>query len=496
MLDPRDEEINEDDLLSEDSSDEIKDLQKEYQLKFEAIKKKAAEKKKRKQEVSEPEVLRSPTKTKAKIEPQPTNRDIAKPQKPAKSSGFLSQLYEANLNKTKEKYSSIDYDKRKFEFDFTDMQIETKDVKEKCSISGYYLRKRYYLEAKITQLLAETDPGLKIMKIEKLLAKTNKTNKYTEPLYTNWCLLGFIINKSQVLYTKTNKKYMKFKVGSFNNEIEIILFDDAFERNWKLQEGDLILVLNPIINKYEIKINETECKSGFNLKVDNSNINSILEIGSIKDFGKCQFIKRSDNQRCSNVIDISKTKLCDVHLDMKFRSSSRMELNSVTMRSPSKTKMYINNKNSQIYLKEFNENSSYSSSGYGKIDQKKFQDPKILQTKLKKRKLMNERANSLLENKLSKLSPHNSLSEKLNFESHSTTNKSIKSSFSSSMISKIGFDPTNQNKSNKSITNNSKDLQELYQLSSTTKNVKSLEPSIEDKKLKIAKWKQNLKQFK
>ncbi|KAI5962372.1 uncharacterized protein KGF55_003448 [Candida pseudojiufengensis] len=495
MIDPRDEKINDEDLLSEDSSDELKDLQKEFELRYKAIKLKEAEKKKQKAVNLQPEVPKSPTKPKPR-ENGETRRtiqedtQIIKSTKPPPSSQFLSQLHEANLNKTVEKYSSIDYNKRKFEFDFTNLNSNPEDVNEVCSLSNYQLRKRYFPEHEITNLLKEI-PELKILKIEKLLAKTNKTNNYTEPIYTNWCLIGFIKTKTQVLYTKNDKKYMKFKIGSFNNDIEFVLFDEAFEKNWKLQESDLVLLLNPIINKYEIKINENESKTGFNLKLDSTNINSILEIGSIKDFGKCQFIKKSDNQRCSNVVDITKSKLCEIHLDMKFRSSSRMELNSISMRSPTKTKMYKNNKNNQIYLKEFNENSTYSSSGYGKIDSKKFQDPKILQTQLKKRKLINERANLNLETKLSKLSPNNSLLDKLNIQNHSKAQ--VKSTFSSSMISKIGFDPTNKNQ--KSISNNLENIKELYQLSSSTKESKSLKPSIEDKQIKIAKWKQNLKKF-
>lgn len=45
MIDPRDEVVNKDDLLSDDSSDELKDLYKEFELKYQAIKRKELEKK-------------------------------------------------------------------------------------------------------------------------------------------------------------------------------------------------------------------------------------------------------------------------------------------------------------------------------------------------------------------------------------------------------------------------------------------------------------------
>lgn len=69
-----------------------------------------------------------------------------------------------------------------------------------------------------------------------------------------------------------------------------------------------------------------------------------------------------------------------------------MELNGVSLRSPTKnkTKVFLNmNKslnpsNSTGFMREYNEDSTFTTSGSGKIDSRKYQDPKLLQTQLKK----------------------------------------------------------------------------------------------------------------
>ncbi|KAG5420543.1 hypothetical protein I9W82_002424 [Candida metapsilosis] len=514
MIDPRDEVVNKADLLSDDSSDELKDLYKEFELKYQALKKKELEKKSKQvikdkaDATSVPVVPRSPTKTDKPVEvARELKNEVELPlPKTKKASAFLSKLYDANITKRLEKYDSIDYSLRKFEFDFTDYESEPKDVvNDLCPLSGLYLRRRYYPKEKVDQLIKETDENMKILKVDKFLAKTNKMNNYSEPVYTNWCLVGFVLQKSEVLYTKNDKKYMKLRIGNFQNSVELVLFDEAFEKNHKLQQGDLLLVLNPTVNKYEFKVNEHVSRTGFNLKLDGTNMNSVLEIGAIRDFGICQFVKRSDNQRCSNVVNITKQHLCDIHLDNKFRHSTRMELNGVSLRSPTKnkTRVFLNtNKSSNQghfsgYMREYNENSTFTSSGSGKIDSKKYQDPKLLQTQLKRRKLQNDRANEMLEKKLSKLSSRNPIVESLNMKksARDDPHASQSSHFPSSMISKIGFDPTNQD-NDKSKQTHPERLQELYELSAKCSSKRSLVSSSDDKRSKLQKWQKNINTLK
>ncbi|KAI5958804.1 hypothetical protein KGF57_002238 [Candida theae] len=516
MIDPRDETVNKDDLLSDDSLDELKDLYKEFELKYQAIKRKELEKK-GKQVKTKPDhetgtqnvtiVPRSPSQTK---KPAEAVRELTKGEvdlplpKTKKASEFLSKLYDANMAKHIQKFDSIDYSLRKFEFDFSNFEFKPRDVVDDlCPLSGLYLRRRYLPKEKVDQLIKETDDNMKILKIDKLLAKTNKTNNYQEPMYTNWCLVGFVLSKSEVLYTKNDKKYMKFRIGNFQNSVEFVLFDAAFEKNHKLQQGDLVLVLNPIVNKYEFKVNEHISKTGFNLKLDGSNVNSVLEIGAIRDFGICRFVKKSDNQRCSNVVNITKQHLCDIHLDNKFRQSTRMELNGVSLRSPTKTKTKVflstnkgsNQGNFAGFMREYNENSTFTSSVAGKLDTKRYQDPKLLQTQLKRKKLQNDRANELLEKKLSKLSLRNRIVESLNMNGNNRGQPAggqapPSSQFPSSMISKIGFDPTNQD-NDKSKQTHPERLQELYELSAKCSTKRSLVSSSDDKRSKLEKWKRN-----
>ncbi|EDK45332.1 hypothetical protein LELG_03511 [Lodderomyces elongisporus NRRL YB-4239] len=559
MVDPRDNKVNDDDLLSEDSSDEYNNLVKEFELRVQKLKEKERLKRqKQKQEEDQQraqgqwkqhddcetprtEVYASPEKKKKNREEKGTKQigtningiyndeeeqiRAIKNRQQTKPSQFLSKLYDAKLANQLGKLQSIDYDRRKFQFDFTNLERASpmEVTNDLCWLSGHYLRRRYLTKDELKNLLQETDPELKLLKIDKLLAKTHKENGYAEPLYTNWALVAFVILKSDVLYTKQDKKYMKIKIGNFDHSIDLLLFDEGFERNWKMQQGDLILLLNPIINKYEIKVGEQNYKSGFNLRVEKTNPESILEIGSLRDFGLCQFRRRSDNQRCSNVINVTKQSLCDIHLDMKFKQSTRMELNgSVTMRSPTKnkTKIYMSTGNASSsksissstnstsktarsrvpigFIKEYNEDSSFTSSGMGKIDFRKFQDPKLLQTQMKRRKLMNDRANELLERKLSGISHNNSIVESLHLSrgtssSRTSTNPDRRKDipFSSSMISKLGFDPTNPESLHRQAPKPEK-LQELYDLTLKTSAKKTLATSIEDKQAKMKHWKENL----
>lgn len=63
------------------------------------------------------------------------------------------------------------------------------------------------------------------------------------------------------------------------------------------------------------------------------------------------------------------------------------------------------------------------------------------------------------------------------------------------MISKIGFDPTNQD-NDKSKETHPERLQELYELSAKCSTNKSLVSSLDDKRSKLQKWQKNINTLK
>lgn len=504
MNDPRDETIDSDTVLTEYSSDELKDLVKEFELKYEQLKKqkklkKLAQKQQTKQKEhrdNQTEVPQTPEKQKNKdvIEEVVTRRPEQDHKAPVmkEPSNFVRKLYEANYSHSSD--SKIDYSKRMQEFRLHKYKSNPVTVNDELEpISKMYLRKRYLTSAQVEAAVEEIDSEMKFLKIEKFLAKTNKSNNYADPPYSNWCLVGFVLFKSPIQVTSNNKKYMKLRIGSFVNSIEIMLFDKAFEKYFKVQQGDLLFILNPLINRYEIQVSKGQYRSGFNLKIDNMNLSSILEVGSIRDFGICRYIRKLDNSRCNNAINIKNQELCDIHMDMKFKSSTRMELNgSVSIRSPKKgnSKMYMDNRGSG-YIKQFNEDTTVVGlSNSSPFDNKRYQDPKILQTQIKRRKLVDEKANERLEKKLNNLGSRSLLSNLQLSQSHSTSKEGAKKVFTNSMLSQIGYDPTGALSNTKADKNKDKTiLQELRELS--TSSSKSLTRSKEDRQQRISKWKSN-----
>ncbi|RCK64974.1 Minichromosome maintenance protein 10 [Candida viswanathii] len=498
MDDPRDEVVDSDSLLTEDSSDELKDLVKEFELKYEQLKKqkklKKLAQKQQAERANRTEVPKTPEKTKTTTEKEltvdrwrPKDHHVPKAKEP---SNFLNRLYETSSSTT----PKIDYSQRKHDFELDKYEAKPVDVCDDLEpISKIYLRRRYLTPSQIRQITDEVDTNMKFLRIEKLLAKTNKSNNYAEPPYCNWCLVAFVLHKSPVQVASNNSKYTKLRVGSFVNSIEVMLFGEAFEKYFKIQPGDLVFMLNPFINKYEIQVTKGQYRTGFNLKIDNSNKSSILEVGAVRDFGICKYVKKQDNSRCSNVINIKNQELCDIHMDMKFKSSGRMELNgSVSIRSPKKgnNKMYMNNKGSG-YIKQFNEDTNVIGlANTSPFDAKRYQDPKILQTQIKRRKLLDDKANESLEKKLKNLGSRTLLANLQLPEKHPHSNSkdTTKRVFTSAMVSQIGYDPTGLSTNTRSEPNKiSQELRELSTLSS-----KSLTSSRADRQQKISKWKSNV----
>lgn len=502
MEDPREEIVNSDDCLTEDSQDEVNDLVKEFEAKLEEAKRKKRERKLQQAKLAS----KNDAKSAKSVESPFTSKDKSS----AKASDFINKLNQYNDKQATEKAMLIDYSKRVFEFNTEGVKLkDPKDVNELDKHSNLHLRKRYVSLSDLEKLLSSTDPGLKILRINKLLAKVNRTNNYMEPMYNNWCLVGFVSKKELNNTKDKKKKYMKLTVGDFDRTIDIMFFGETLQEYWKLALGDLIMILNPIISKYHFLPQESnQVISGFNLKVDENNINSIIEIGAVRDFAYCSSIVKSTNAKCTNIVNSAKTDMCEFHINLKFKSVSnkRMELNgSVQMKSPQKPK-YQQDSNF------FNQNTkTFTGNQAGFLnDPQHYQNPKLLSQESRKRKLLDARANKSLENKLASLG-NNSTAKILHLvkdqakPSKDQAEKILEAkqrSFPTQMIGKIGFDPTNNDfrynatgiDGYKSPTRKRQEIErvrELYELSNDKSKHKQLTSSPENKKQKRDKWNTN-----
>lgn len=545
MNDIRNEEISSGDLLTEDSEDELADLQKEYEIrKQKLLEAKRLKKSTKSGEIRTKQVVEKPRSRSPSPEPIPAISKVTKlgftpsiqrqqsnqrlPKQSQPASNFANNLYESTHKQLQKQ--TINYEDRLFGFDNLPSSRLHLDVDEKEPYSSYYINQRYINQSELNKQLQ----NVKVLRVEKLLAIITKPS-YTEPSYVNWSFIGIILKKSDPLMTKiternkVSKKYMKLTMGNFHHTVSIMLFGDSFNKYWKLQQGEVVVLLNP-----DVKRNPGG--DGFTLSI-NHDLDSIIEIGMSRDFGKCDKMT-SKNVPCLMIIDKSKQKWCNYHQDEFFnqgqRGGSRMALQgSVGLKEPTnahgaKQSMYLSkNKNGSFgnsfisYDTVNQSNKIYEQETTGWRLDEEYSNPKILTTANRKRKLDELKSNKKLENKLMGLGLQKNLIKTLGLvkTKHNGTmgdkNETIddelqrkKQAFNSSLLTKIGFDPTTVKKTTmrdddsiyKSPTKKkrdlSKDLQELYEISNRKQNLRKLGSSRQDKLDKKQKWQENVSKLK
>lgn len=119
-------------------------------------------------------------------------------------------------------------------------------------------------------------------------------------------------------------KYMVMTLVDLKFELELFLFNSGFTRFWKLTEGTVVAILNPVIMPPPRGREDT---GRFSLVI-NSDEDTIIEIGTARDLGVCQSLKK-DGQLCGAWVNKKKTQFCEFHSNEALRKkrSSRMEVN-------------------------------------------------------------------------------------------------------------------------------------------------------------------------
>lgn len=514
-LDPREEQpIDPNGVLTEDSDDELADLEKEFQARKSRLLAKRDKKKTTQSaqvqssthsEISKDtakasyfkkkEVIQKEKNSKEKDVPLP--KDYIRSFQKIPTSKFASKLQDMESIKKPE---TVDYKERFFEFEGLPSKkiVNCSDDDSIDSVSGEVLCRRYLEKSVLDQRLV----NVKILRATKLLAKVFPP-KFEEPKYINWCLSGIIMHKSEPKITANNSKYMALRIGLFAQTVDLMLFGDAFKKYWKLQCGDVVVVLNPTVKGIG---------KSFSLSL-RDNLETIIEVGTLKNYARCS-AKTSQGERCKFIVDSLKNELCSYHEESKFKQRSRMELQgSIKPKAPRDR----NGNLSQMYFSKESQKPlyvGYESSGIlekdviytggEQFDELKYDRPVIESASAKVRK---QKANQKLRlqllmravparvEELQKLGIVNQVPEEKLKDGVNSQLQTIRlQAFHRKFIKSLGYDPVAAAMSSstepKKMASSSQTLEELRNLSSG-KTV-SLEASKEDHIAKLRKRKRAL----
>ena len=203
------------------------------------------------------------------------------------------------------------------------------------------------------QVLTRTLSGKKSYLIPDLL-RTVKGPDFSGPdIEEDLVVFGIIASKSEpkAHQNQTSKNQMKgkFMVMTLTDlkwELDLFLFDRAFEKFWKMTPGTIIAILNPMF----MPPPRAKADTGkFSLTL-NSDADTILEIGSARDLGFCKSVKR-DGKTCDSWVDKRHTEFCDYHVNetLKKTHAARMEVNTMNFGKGGYGGRKINSKNMTGY---------------------------------------------------------------------------------------------------------------------------------------------------
>ncbi|TVY13009.1 DNA replication licensing factor mcm10 [Lachnellula arida] len=182
------------------------------------------------------------------------------------------------------------------------------------------------------QVLTRTLTGKKTFLVPDLL-RTVKAPDFQGPdIEEDVVVFAIIAKKTQPMKHNQNArndnrgKYMIMGLTDLKWELDLFLFDSAFDKFWKLTTGTIIAILNP---GFMPPPKGREDTGKFSL-VLNSDADTILEVGSARDLGFCKSVKK-DGKTCDSWVDKRHTEFCDFHVNQALAKthSKRMEVNTM-----------------------------------------------------------------------------------------------------------------------------------------------------------------------
>lgn len=353
------------------------------------------------------------------------------PHKPAAS--FLGKFQNMKHLESKLLSEKLNFLKARV-YTFNDYQNASvvEDVNEKEKYSGLEIDRRYVDK----QLLQENFQDKTVLRIDKLYAVVHPPD-FDDPKYVNWVVVGIIVDKEQGTSAK-NSRYLKLTLSNFVIDITILLFDRALAKYYKLKQGDLVGVLNPLISPF---------KTSFSL-ILSSDDNSIIEIGRLKNYGHCKAVKKNGTA-CNLPIDLSKTEYCEYHQNLSLKKiySNRLELAGVkTNNGPKTNSSSIINSNGMVVRNSqetLNIGSIYFSNPHSKkafFDDEYVNPNRLNNLDSKRKKLDSQKKESVLKQKLSNFKGGESLRQLDEVKKPLGNEELLKAAYNSQQLVELGFD--------------------------------------------------------
>ncbi|KAF4455554.1 minichromosome maintenance protein 10 [Fusarium austroafricanum] len=195
--------------------------------------------------------------------------------------------------------------------------------------SSFHLSKRILPHG----VLARHVSGKKVYTIKDLLKVVKAPDFALPDIEQDIVVFGILAKKSEPRAHKPTQKngktedrgkYMVMTLVDLEWELDLFLFNSGFTRYWKLTEGTVIAILNPTIMPPPPGRHDT---GKFSLVI-NSDDDSIIEVGTSRDLGGCQSVKK-DGDLCGVWINKKRTHHCEFHSNEAIRKqrSTRMEVN-------------------------------------------------------------------------------------------------------------------------------------------------------------------------
>lgn len=378
-------------------------------------------------------------------------------------------------------------------------------------LTHLHLRKLYHTP----QQLADACRNLKVLTVDKFLAKVAPPG-FEEPQYPNWVLAAVVLRKLEPQIDKRRAKYLRLALGDLNDmSVDLMLFGDSFKKYWKVQVGDVVAVLNPVIRKYRLLLGAGGAGGGvgggsgprgFNLVLDDA-LDALVEVGAARDFGYCQLMTRS-GERCRAVVNTKRAEHCNFHqlLAVRRAGSKRMELNgSVAMKSPTKRDgtrqaVYVGARGGSIVadFAQFRAAPPAHVSLGLSFFRDEYTSPKMLANlQEKRRKVRDARADERLQQRLGQIKLQASLRQ-LGLERDRTHDEARRATdvekvaFSLELVSQIGFNPAAAHAETSPTKRGLllQGVQELYKLSGGQKSLAALAHDAEEKR---RRWGQTMR---
>lgn len=226
-------------------------------------------------------------------------------------------------------------------------QPENGAVEKAADLSKFEAYSSLHLSNRVLphSFLSRALVGKKVLRIPDLLRTVKAPDfELPEDVDGDFVVFGIVASKSEPRQVKETKrvtkqvdpfddglnntdKYMVMTLTDLKWTVDLLLFNTAFPRYYRLTEGMLVAILNPTIMPPPKGKADT---NRFSLSLSSSD-DKILEVGFAQDIGFCKAV-RKDGKTCQAWVDGRKTEFCDFHVDLQVRrtQAGRMGINNGT----------------------------------------------------------------------------------------------------------------------------------------------------------------------